>query len=1117
MKDKMDLNDNFNGDSALRNAAEKKLGRSLDLSPELKDLTSEKIMHELRVHQIELEMQNDELKRVQLALEESRDKYQDLYDFSPVGYFTLTHNGIIREANLTGAILLGMPRPKLINMRFGHFVASESDDQWYRHLISALGHVEKQTCFLTLKRDDGSSFYARLESIRMNAPAQPQGETDHRFIIRIAVSDITEAKRMEESLRESERQRDEDNIRDGERLRAITDHAFDGIILVNDRGEISSWNPAAERIFGHSSSEAMGKNVHDLLAPQEYLPTSFSAVREFAVSGLGNALGRITQLVGRRKDGEKFPIELSLSSFQMDGSWHAAGIARDISKNKRAEEALRESEKKYRLLAENTQDVIWQADLNLAFTYVNPAIVQMTGYTPDEWIGSRLAEHCDQENFTKMAQVASAAISTDSGSSDIFVEAVILKKNKESFPVEIVGKALFDENGNPFCLQGVTRDITERKKTEKALFESEQRYRSLFEGSRDGIVLIDMEGRFKEFNARYLEMLGYSAEELLVKTYKDITPARWETDEDRIVAEQIISRGYSDIYEKEYICKDGTSLHVELTVFLIKKDSENVGMWAIVRDITERKISEDELRRSEQNFKMIVENSAIPMVISAGKQEKIEYLNPKFTDLFGYTKEDISEVSDWWPLAYPEKEYRRSVSAEWNRKVEAAIEGRTQIEPMDVVVECKDGSKKNIAWSMVSTGDRNIIFGIDNTDRQRWEQERLEMERKLLHAQKLESLGVMAGGIAHDFNNLLMAIMGGLDFALDDPTLTPTTRSSIEIAMKASEKSAELSRQMLIYSGSGFYTPSDMDLGEVTYKNEDLFKSAIPKTTTLNLEISEGLPLIRGDEDQIQRIITNLVLNASEAIGDNTGQVTIRTGVMDCDEAYLSRSRLQEKPPPGRLVFLEVRDTGCGMDAETQHRLFDPFFSTKFWGRGLGMAEVMGIVKGHHGAIIVESEPEKGTTTRVLFPSSENAHFVETKDVVETQPSVPLSPTTRKTILVVEDAELVRGLVLNRLAVLGYDTIAAVDGVEGIRIFHERLNEIDLVLLDFAMPRMNGVEAFGELIRIRPDVKVILSSGYTENVVIRRFPGPKPSGFLNKPYKLEVMKAELDRLLGADG
>ena len=204
MRDKMDLDDNVGSEIALREAAEDQLGKSLDVSPEFKDLTSEKIIHELQVHQIELEMQNDELKRVQLALEVARDKYQDLYDSVPVGHFTLTHTGLIKEVNRTGAVLLGMPRSKLINMRFGQFVASESDDQWYRHIISALEHEQKQSCVLTLQREDGSSFYARLESVQHGAPVELRKANGGTLLVNMAVTDITERKQIEEALKQSE-------------------------------------------------------------------------------------------------------------------------------------------------------------------------------------------------------------------------------------------------------------------------------------------------------------------------------------------------------------------------------------------------------------------------------------------------------------------------------------------------------------------------------------------------------------------------------------------------------------------------------------------------------------------------------------------------------------------------------------------------------------------------------------------------------------------------------------------------------------------------------------------------------------------------------------------------
>ncbi len=396
------------------------------------------------------------------------------------------------------------------------------------------------------------------------------------------------------------------------------------------------------------------------------------------------------------------------------------------------------------------------------------------------------------------------------------------------------------------------------------------------------------------------------------------------------------------------------------------------------------------------------------------------------------------------------------------------------------------------------------------------ERKRMEMERELLHAQKLESLRVMAGGVAHDFNNQLAVILGNLELALDDLPPDSEAKASIINAIRASERSAELSRQMQIYTGSALYLPMDLDLNELLIKNRDLLKLGVSGHVSLKFQVRGALPHIKGDEDQINRLVMNILINASEAIGDNHGEVKLSTGVVDCDETYLSHSRLEEKPEPGRFVFLEVFDTGCGMDTETLRKLFDPFFSTKFTGRGLGMAEVIGVIKGHRGAIVVESEVGKGTTLRVLFPLQKEAQAPSAKVIeeVETKAAAPVTVNRRKTVLIVEDEPGVRQLSVRRLDVLGYDTMVAGDGEECVQVFQDRSNEIALVLLDFKMPKMNGVEVFGELVRIKPDVKVILASGYTEDDVLQSFPGKRPAGVLRKPYRTHDLKAELQRLLG---
>ncbi len=399
------------------------------------------------------------------------------------------------------------------------------------------------------------------------------------------------------------------------------------------------------------------------------------------------------------------------------------------------------------------------------------------------------------------------------------------------------------------------------------------------------------------------------------------------------------------------------------------------------------------------------------------------------------------------------------------------------------------------------------------------ESTRVEMERQLLLAQKFESLSTMAGGIAHDFNNQLMAVIGNLELALEEIPRDSEAEANVKKAIRASRLSAGLSRQMLTYAGSSLSCHVVLNLNELLSDDRIKFQTGASHSLIFNLADGQALPSIKGDPDQIQRLVRNILINASESIAEDDGHITIRTGVVHCDSKYLALSPLDKKPEPGLFVFLEISDTGCGMHPETLQRIFDPFFTTKFTGRGLGMAEVMGIVKGHGGAIILDSEVGKGSTIRVLFPVFEKVHspVVKAGRILETEPLAMVSPPRRKTILVVEDEEMVRELVHRRLIALGYDTIEASDGEEGVAIYQDRHHEIDLVLLDFVMPRMNGVEAFRELTKIKPDVKVILSSGYTEDVVLEEFSGVRPAGILHKPYVIEELHSQLKRVLGTDG
>jgi signal transduction histidine kinase len=389
--------------------------------------------------------------------------------------------------------------------------------------------------------------------------------------------------------------------------------------------------------------------------------------------------------------------------------------------------------------------------------------------------------------------------------------------------------------------------------------------------------------------------------------------------------------------------------------------------------------------------------------------------------------------------------------------------------------------------------------GTGFTVRKLAEEQRLKLDRRLFHAQKLESMGVLAGCIAHDFNNILMAIIGNADLALLHIEKGSPALENLQRIGQAAARAADLTKQMLAYSGQGRFVVESLDLNLLLEKMLPLLEVSISKKAALRLNLHHPLPAVMADATQIHQIVMNLVINASEAIEDNSSVIDIATGCVECDRNYLKDVWLDQNLSEGLYVYLEVADTGCGMDKETMAQLFDPFFTTKLTGRGLGMAAVLGIVEGHKGAIKVYSEPGKGTTFKVLLPASGRPADAFSHDVRADQWK------GSGTVLLVDDEETVRGIGAEMLRELGFTPITANDGLEAIGIF-KRMPDIALVILDLTMPRMDGGECLRELLRLDPKVKVILTSGYGEQEVTEKFAGQGLSGFIQKPYRLSVLR-----------
>jgi len=508
------------------------------------------------------------------------------------------------------------------------------------------------------------------------------------------------------------------------------------------------------------------------------------------------------------------------------------------------------------------------------------------------------------------------------------------------------------------------------------------------------------------------------------------------------------------------------------------------------------------LTRSSAYLKAVVDY-AVDGIISINEAGIIQSFNPAAEKIFGYEAEEV--LGNNVKMLMPES-YHTTHDAGMKRHIET---GTTTVIGSSVEVEGqrKDGSifPLDLALNDMHVGDTRLFLG---TVRDITHTKKLQSQME--HTQRLESLGMLAGGIAHDFNNLLTPILGNAALAamkLDDDSPVMKYLEQIE---QSSERAATLCQQMLAYSGKGQFEVNVIDLSEMVQEMTQLLEVSISKHAQLNYHLAESaLPTVKVDVAQMQQVIMNLIINASDSMGDENGEIYISTGIMDADSTYLNSGIIDEQLPEGGYVYLEVSDTGCGMDKETQARIFDPFFTTKALGHGLGMSAVLGIIKAHKGVLKLYSEPGQGTMFRILLPTSDQPAIEDAEDEKQEKRNW----TGKGTVLVVDDEEDIRNMAAGMLEEMGFECFMAENGKQGVDTFRQHQKEITAVLLDMTMPEMNGEQAFGEIRRINPAAEVIICSGYSESDAMRRLTSQGLSGFLHKPYGMEKLGDKLHEVL----
>jgi PAS domain S-box-containing protein len=614
--------------------------------------------------------------------------------------------------------------------------------------------------------------------------------------------------------------------------------------------------------------------------------------------------------------------------------------------------------------------------------------------------------------------------------------------------------------------------------------------------------------------ADYLELLRHARDVILIIQDGVVTFANHPLDGSGTPLEEIVGRPMVDmaglsreiiesyrsrmaggsppaVYKSKITARDGREIDVEVSASMVRYRGKP-SVVAVLRDVSESERISRELGESEERFRCLSEAAFEGIAIH--KDGRIVEANQAFCELTG--RESLDQVIGVPILEFATPETRELVK----NNVAAGYE-----KPYEVQGLMPDGGQKPIELigkNILYKGQPARVTALRDIS------ERRKLQAQIQQAQKLESLGVLAGGIAHDFNNLLMGVLGNASLALHVLPADSPAREYVQEITRVGQHAAELTNQMLAYSGGGRYLVEPLHLSTLVEEMRNLLQVSVSRKVTLRYDLRGDLPTIDADASQLRQVVMNLVINAAEAGQERGGVVNVRTDVVRVESAVEEGYITGDAPVEGGCVLFEVSDSGHGMDAATMERIFDPFFTTKFTGRGLGLAAVLGIVRGHHGAIRVQSSPGAGCRFEILFP----ARGQDADRRARRPSSAP--EEQRAKVLLVDDDPTSLDVARKMLESLGFAVLVAVDGAEGVRVLREHGGEVTLVLLDKTMPVMSGEDALVEIKRIRPGVPVIFSSGYeekeaTEQIVKRS----DLAGFIQKPYQLEQLDAIIRRVL----
>ena len=920
-----------------------------------------------------------------------------------------------------------------------------------------------------------------------------------------------ELKQRVKKLEESEREL----VYRNKQLDSLVKNSGFGVVSVDKNMRIVGCNEAFEDLFLYAQNEMEGKTLDELIVSGDQIEKA-SAYTTTTLTG-ENIQGSGQR---RRKDGALIDVKFSGIPITVDGEVIGAyGVYEDITALKQAEEALRENEEKYRLLADNVSDNIWMLDLGtLSFSYVSPSVVGITGYNAEEAMRRQLHDTLTPSSMKLATEMLSEELSRESRNADPSrsrtLELEQYRKDGTTVWTEVSVRFIHDTEGRPSSILGVTRDITEHKRAEEALRESEKEHRSTLNNLLVGVVVHGSDTNILLSNPEATNILGLTHEQMLGK--KVIDPAWNFLHEDSTVMEvedypvSRVSSTKKTIHDyvlginrpdRDYV----TWVIVNATPVFFK-DNELEKVIVNFAEITSQKQAEEALRESEKKYRLLVENQT-DLLVKVDREGRFQFVSPSYCRMFGKPEKELLGGT-FMPLVHADD---RETTAKEMEKLHspphtAYIEQRAMT---------KDGWRW-FAWLDTAVLDEKgnvteiIGLGRDISERKHAEEEKKELETKLQRAQKMEAMGLMAGGVAHDLNNILSGIVSYPELLLMDLPEDSPLRKPIKTIQESGMRAADVVEDLLTIARGVASGREVLNLNTLVEEYigcaEHQKLERIHPLSTFKTELDSELLNITGSASHVKKILMNLIVNASEAI-EGKGTVTVSTMNRYLDEPLKG----YEDVRTGEYVVLAISDDGSGISPQDLGRIFEPFYTKKVMGKsgtGLGLTVVWNSMQDHNGYINVKGS-EKGTVFELYFPTTREEVTAEGKEI-------PLDNYLGQgeKILVVDDEKRQREIASGILTRLGYSAESVSSGEEAIEYVKE--NPVDLIVLDMVMPKgINGRKTYEKILKIRPSQKAIIASGHAKTKEVDLAQKLGVGEYIKKPYTLKkvglAVKEELEK------